>query len=109
LRKGKGTNPNSENTVKLRLKITVDDQVVLNNWEEGNPKELYDVNSLTTEEEKKELIDNPTLYSFTLDRCELPSLFIKVIKSMRPNEVCEFVATSHYDKLRSNFPNELFN
>lgn len=27
---------------------------------------------------------------------------------MRVNEVCEFIATSHYDKLLSNFPNEYF-
>lgn len=27
---------------------------------------------------------------------------------MRVNEVCEFITTSHYDKLLSNFPNEYF-
>lgn len=44
LRKGKGHNPNTDSTIKLRLKITVNDEVVLNNWGEGNPKELYDLN-----------------------------------------------------------------
>lgn len=32
LRKGKGSSPNSDSTIKIRLKITVNDEVILNNW-----------------------------------------------------------------------------
>ena len=62
----------------------------------------------TTEEQKQAIANDESLYTFTLDRYNLPSLLIKVLKSMKKNEVCEFIATSHYEKLRSNFTNDLF-
>lgn len=53
-RKGKGANPNAESVVKLRLKITVNDSVVVNNWgpelENRQPKDLYDAKVITDEE-----------------------------------------------------------
>ena len=40
-----------------------------------------------------------------LDSYELPSLLIKVIKSMKKSGVVE-VTTTRMDKIRTNFPNE---
>ena len=41
----------------------------------------------------------------TLDEYELPSLFIKVIKSMKKSGVVE-VTSTRMDKILTNFPNE---
>ena len=45
------------------------------------------------------------LVRIALDSYELPSLFIKVIKSMKKSGVVE-VTTTRMDKIRTNFPNE---
>lgn len=40
-----------------------------------------------------------------MDKYELPSLIIKVIKSQKKNSVCE-IKTNRLEKLLTNFPNE---
>jgi len=45
------------------------------------------------------------LYAMRLDEYVLPSLMIKIIKSMKKNGVVE-VTTKRIDKLHSNFANE---
>jgi hypothetical protein len=65
------------------------------------------LNSELTEEFKEKLQSNEALYAFTLDEFKLPSLLIKVLKSMKKFEVCEFI-TTQTEKLRTNFSNELF-
>ncbi|CDW79222.1 peptidyl-prolyl cis-trans isomerase fkbp62-like [Stylonychia lemnae] len=108
LRKGKNASPNIDSNIKLRMRITVNGEVKLNNFSEGDPKELY--NQLNMNEEQiNELIQDESLYSFTLDKYVLPSVLIKVLKSMKRNEVTELVLRSHFDKLATNFPNQYFN
>lgn len=63
------------------------------------------------EEEKAQLASDESLYAFQIDKYNLPSLLIKVLKSMRRNEVCEFEVrdtVKHIAKLRSNFANDYF-
>jgi len=88
----------------VRMRITVNGQVVLNNFEDGNPKDLYNHTTLN-EEQLKQLVEDETNYTFTLDKYALPSVLIKVIKSMKRNEVCELVMKGQFDRLTSNFPN----
>ena len=45
------------------------------------------------------------LFRIGLDSYELPSLMIKIIKSMKKSGVVE-VTTIRVEKMRSNFPNE---
>ena len=40
LRRGRGRNPYIDSTVKLRLKITVNDKVIVNNYPETHPNML---------------------------------------------------------------------
>ena len=47
------------------------------------------------------------LFEFELDRYTLPSVLIKVIKSMRKYEISEFI-TTRVDKLHTNFANHIF-
>ena len=60
-----------------------------------------------SEEEKKNLFDDPSLYIEKLDDYNYPSLLVKVIKSMKKNEVCEFI-TDKIEKLRNNFISSYF-
>lgn len=53
------------------MRITVNGEVKLDNFSEGDPKELY--NQLNMNEEQiKQLIIEESLYSFTLDKYVLP-------------------------------------
>jgi len=63
-----------------------------------------------SEERKTEYETDPQLFQFQLDTYTLPSLMIKVIKSMKLFEVCEFKVTSaaHNSKLQNYFPNQYF-
>lgn len=64
-----------------------------------------DLRALTVEERAayiKRMEDQ--LFTVKLDRYELPSLLIKVIKSQKKNAVCE-IKTTRLDKLLTNFPN----
>lgn len=92
----------------VRMRITVNDQIVLNNYEPANepPETLYNLSRLHREE-KKHLQEDPSLFRFRIDEYQLPSLLIKVIKSLRPNEVIE-LKTSKVEKLMNNFPNHYF-
>ena len=90
------------------MRITVNDKILVNNYEAGDPSILYNqLESDLPEEEKLTILQDPTLFTYKLDDYELPALLIKVIKSMRRNEVIEFVTTK-IDKLLTNFPNKQF-
>lgn len=90
------------------MKITVNGKTEVSNFPEiSQPENLIE----TLKEGKDEgfkLEDDPSLYTFQLDTYTLPSLLLKVIKSMKKNEVCE-LQTTRVDKLKTNFPSELFN
>lgn len=126
LRKGRGRNPYIDSTVKLRLKVTVNDTLILNNYpehyptnmiekeeeskneEQPKPYDFYDSEDLKplSIEQRAEYIKKveDSLFTVKLDKYELPSLLIKVIKSMKKNGVCE-IKTTRLDKLLTNFPN----
>lgn len=87
------------------MKITVNDEVKVNNFPEGaDPLTLlYHL----TEEQKKEMQQDDKIFEFELDRYNLPSVLIKVIKSMKKYEICEFTTTK-IEKLHTNFANHVF-
>ena len=98
LRKGRGRNPFIDSSVKIRLQVIVNDEVKLSNYPEKDPlsNEPYDyyesenIKAMTKEEGAEYLkkIDGE-LYSLKLDEYALPSLMIKIIKSMKKNGVVE--------------------
>jgi len=114
LRKGRGRNPFIDSSVKIRLQVIVNNEVKVNNYPEKDPisDEPYDfyesenVKAMTKEEgvEYLQKIDGD-LFAIKLDEYSLPSLMIKIIKSMKKNGVVE-VTTNRLDKLQSNFVNE---
>lgn len=87
------------------MKITVNDEVKVNNFPEG--KDPISVFTDITEERKEEFQKDQSLYEFELDRYTLPQVIIKVLKSMHKYEVCEFI-TTRVDKLHSNFASHVF-
>jgi hypothetical protein len=122
LRKGRGRNPYIDSTVKLRMRIMVNDTTILSNYPENDPnmlekdeeskrEEPYDLHDsedlrTLTVEQRAAYIESikDQLFTVKLDRYELPSLIIKVIKSQKKNGVCE-IKTTRLDKLLTNFPN----
>jgi tetratricopeptide (TPR) repeat protein len=66
--------------------------------------ESENLRSLSTEQ-KKAYLETANLWSLRLDSYALPSLMIKVLKSMKKNGVCE-VKTTRVAKMKSNFANE---
>lgn len=100
LRKGKGRNPYIDSTVKLRLKVIVNDKIIVNNYPTTNPNMLDEKEEENKEEQVYECHDSEDLrtltveqraqyikriegqlYTVKMDKYELPSLLIKVIKS----------------------------
>ena len=58
-------------------------------------------------EERSKIYQDESLFTFKVDDYMLPSLLIKLLKSMKKNEICEF-ETTKIDKLHTNFANEYF-
>lgn len=91
------------------MRIEVDGNEVVNNFPSEDVLAL-DLKSLS-EEEKKAAIEDPSLFTFTMDEYTLPKLLIKAIKSLRKNEVSELRVVrvqEHLEKLRSNFTCKYF-
>lgn len=111
LRKGRGRNPFIDSSVKIRLQVMVNDEVKVNNYPEKDPVsdgayDFYESENLKAMSKEDaasylEKIDGD-LYHIRLDDYVLPSLMIKIIKSMKKNGVVE-VTTNRMDKLHSNF------
>ena len=55
-----------------------------------------------TPEERKQLTEDETLITMRIDDYQMPSLLIKLIKSMKKNSVVE-MTTTRIDKLHRNF------
>lgn len=54
-------------------------------------------------------MSRPELYEFQLDQYTLPSMMIKIIKTMKKQEVAELIVSGdRIEKLRNNFPNKYF-
>jgi hypothetical protein len=56
-----------------------------------------------TLEQRKKLTEDETLITMRIDDYQMPSLLIKLIKSMKKNSVAE-MTTTRIDKLHRNFP-----
>lgn len=52
LRKGKGASPNIDSTIKVRMRITVNDNVVVNNYPEGSDPISFENQASLSDEEK---------------------------------------------------------
>lgn len=125
IRKGKGRNPYTDSTVKFRLQMVVNGKEVLSNYpknaplmkvlaadEEGKEEpseynlfESENMRRLTTEERVQYIEKAEGLFTVRLDTYTLPSLLIKILKSMKKNGAVE-IQTSRIDKLKTNFANE---
>lgn len=128
LRKGKGRNPFVDSTVKIRLGITVNGQQLISNYpknqpdmlastleegeesKEGKPYNYEDsenLRDLTADQRKAYLTAaEASLWSLRIDSYSLPSLMIKILKTMKKNGVVE-VRTTRVAKMQSNFANEM--
>jgi len=58
-----------------------------------------------TQEEREQSLDDPTLIKQRIDDYEMPSLLIKILKSIQKNQVVQ-LTTTQVDKLRTNFPSD---
>ena len=114
LRKGKGRCPFIDSTVKFRLQVIQNDKEIISNYpvkDLENDEKDYDYfeseNLRKMEADQKEQylakVDE-SLYEVRLDSYTLPSLMIKILKSMKKNGVVE-VKTSKVEKLMTNFAN----
>lgn len=62
---------------------------------------------LMSPEEREEFLKDPTLLSLRIDDYTLPSVLIKLIKSLKKNSVA-VMETTRLDKLHKNFASEMF-
>ena len=114
LRKGKGRSPFIDSTIKFRLQVVQNDEQVLSNYplkDLANEEMDYDyfesenLRKMDAEQVEEHLAKvDESLYEVRLDSYTLPSLMIKILKSMKKNGVVE-VYTSRVDKLKTNFAN----
>ena len=112
LRKGKGRNPFVDSTVKMRIQILANGQEIVSNYPVNEEiKAPYDFETgenlrcLSADEKKAYLLKvDQEVLTTRLDSYELPSLIMKVLKTMKKNGVTQ-VSTTRIDKLRTNFAN----
>lgn len=131
LRNGRGRNPYTDSTIKMRLEVQRNGETLLSNYPDMEPVFKLPEDYGQTEEEIKLASNKPydyytsetmfkypkevrpkyfeqeaaSIFTVTLDEYELPSLFIKIIKSMKKSGVVE-VTSTRMDKILTNFPNE---
>ena len=67
LRKGRGRNPYIDSTVKIRLKITVNDKVIVNNYPETHPNMLDEKEEESKEEQPYDCHDSEDLRTLTVE------------------------------------------
>ena len=72
---------------------------------EYNLFESENMRGLTTEERVQYIEKAEGLFTVRLDTYTLPSLLIKILKSMKKNGAIE-IKTSRIEKLKTNFANE---
>ena len=114
LRKGKGRCPFIDSTVKFRLQVIKNDQEIISNYpvkDLENDEKDYDyfesenLRKMEADQKEQHLAKvDESLYEVRLDSYTLPSLMIKILKSMKKNGVVE-VKTSKVEKLMTNFAN----
>lgn len=67
LRKGRGRNPYIDSTVKLRLKITVNDKQIISNYPETNPNMLEEKEEENKKEEPYDYVDSENLKQLSIE------------------------------------------
>ena len=90
----------------MRLKVEVNGQEIFSNYMPGDVELLEDLRDMSREQ-RVVLLEDPTLITYKIDSYTLPSLFIKVLKSLKKNSVVEATSTN-ISKLRSNFKSPWF-
>jgi hypothetical protein len=88
------------------MKIEVNGEEIFSNYKPGDVELLEDLRDMSREE-RVALLENPTLITYKIDSYTLPSLFIKVLKSLKKNSVVE-VTSTNIIKLKSNFKSPWF-
>lgn len=108
LRKGgKSRHPYSDSTVKIRLRIELNDKIMFDNYpKDVEPMYGEDLKPMTPEERVAKLSDE-TLMSYKLDEYKVPSLLTKLIKSMKKNMVVEMTTTC-LERIHTNFKSDFF-
>ena len=116
LRKGgKGRSPYADTTVKsnflyliflVRMKVNVNGHEIFSNYQPGDVELLDDLRDIS-KEQRVALLEDPSLITYKINSYTLPSLFNKVIKSLKKNSVVE-VTSTNITKLKSNFKSEWF-
>jgi hypothetical protein len=100
IRKGKGRKPYADSTIYFRLRVEVDGKEVYTNFpkelseiendafrptkEDKFLEEFCDFKQMENEQREESLLD-PTLLKARIDDYEMPSLLIKVLKSIQKN------------------------
>lgn len=86
----------------VRLKVQVNGTEVYSNYDNNqDPAKSEDMRSMIPED-RKLLTEDSTLITARIDDYQMPSLLIKLIKSMKKNSVVE-MTTTRVDKLHRNF------
>jgi hypothetical protein len=67
LRKGRGRNPYIDSTVKLRLKIAVNDNVIVNNYPETHPNMFDEKEEESKAEQPYDCHDSEDLRTLTVE------------------------------------------
>jgi hypothetical protein len=67
-------------------------------------EEFCDFKEMTTDEREESLLD-PTLLKQRIDDYEMPSMLIKILKSLQKNQVVQ-MTTEQVGKLRTNFASD---
>lgn len=98
---GKGRSAYSDSTIILRLKIDVNGEQIYSNYPADAAPDFDNLRQMS-QDERKEHLQNPDLLTLRIDDYTLPSLIIKLIKSMKKNQKSE-MTTTRIDKLHKNF------
>lgn len=86
------------------MKVNVNGQEIFSNYQPGDVELLDDLRDIS-KEQRLALLEDPSLITYKINSYTLPSLFNKVIKSLKKNSVVE-VTSTNIAKLKSNFKSE---
>ena len=88
------------------MKVEVNGVEICSNYQPGDVQLLDDLRDMS-KEQRKALLEGSSLFTYKINSYTLPSLFNKVIKSLKKNSVVE-VTSTNIAKLRSNLKSEWF-
>lgn len=86
----------------MRLKVEVNGDQIYSNYPAEAASNFDDLKSMSNEQ-RKEFLANPEILLVRIDDYQLPSILIKLIKSLKKNSVA-VMETTRIDKLHKNFP-----